>query len=164
MTLIKSVLVKRPAKVDVDESHNGADTIAMQHPSVFSSRRHKCGRNSRNRTVLHQDVQAGSNGEVIVEHDESEGQRQDIVAGSNFEELAYGRLVRGSISQTPSTHSFTVFCVLLRPLPQCIPRSERWLAPIGTPHPYARCTAHRQAMQIDRGFANVGLAAGEAGR
>lgn len=70
---MKSVLVRRPANVDVVESHNGADTIAIQRQSVSSSTRQKCIRKYRDRTVCQQDIQTGSNGEVIVEHDKSKG-------------------------------------------------------------------------------------------
>lgn len=49
-------------------------------------------RSCRKRTILHQNVQTGSDKEVIVEHDESEGKRQDIVTSPDLEEFAYGRL------------------------------------------------------------------------
>lgn len=94
---MKSVLVRSPANVDVVESHSGADTIAIRRLSVSNNTRHNSKHSCRNRTVLHQDIQAGSNEEVIVEHNKSEGQRQDIVAGSNLEELAYGRLEVSSV-------------------------------------------------------------------
>lgn len=53
-------------------------------------------------TILHQNVQTGSDEEVIVEHDESEGKRQDIVTSPDLEELAYGRLE--AISQKYCPH------------------------------------------------------------
>lgn len=95
---MKSVLVRRPAKVDVFESHSGAETMPIQQPSVPRSTRHRGQDDGGYHTVLHEDVHASSDEEVVVEHDESEGERQDIVAGSDLEKLANGRLAKRSVS------------------------------------------------------------------
>lgn len=41
---------------------------------------------------MHQDVHAGSKQKIVVEYDESKRERQDIIACSDFEELAYAQL------------------------------------------------------------------------
>lgn len=96
---------------------------------------------SRYRTVLHQNVHAGSNEEVIVEHDESEGERQDIVAGSDLEELAYGHLVRWTVRYRPHMSSFQNFG-RHGASPALAPYHAHGARPMGTPHPHAGHAAH----------------------
>lgn len=64
------------------------------------SRRRRCACDGH--TILHQNIHAGSEEEVVVEYDQPKGQRQDIVTRSDFEELAYGQL-EAQVSQASST-------------------------------------------------------------
>lgn len=75
MTLMKSVLVRRPANVDVLESHSGAETMPVHSSSVLGATELSVDCTRGKHTVLHQDVHTGSDEEVVVEHDEPEGQR-----------------------------------------------------------------------------------------
>lgn len=42
--------------------------------------------------VLYEDVQALLDGQRCIEHDKSETERKDIIAGTDFEEVANGTL------------------------------------------------------------------------
>lgn len=168
---MKSVLVSRPANVDVVESHSGADTIAVQRLSASAKSAHRFASRCRDHTVLHQDVQAGSKGKVIVEHDESEGERQDIVAGSNFEELAYGRLEAPTVRYLPLGLFWYPFALSSNPAfdetrksPALVRTRGRSTRPRGVPRTHMQRAARsvRRPRQVSRGRADVGLAAGEA--
>lgn len=150
MTLIKSVLVRRPAKVEVFESQSGADTIAIQHPLVSWSTTHVCEQhNGRGRTILHQNVQTGSDEEIIVEHDESKGERQDIVAGTNPKKFAYGRLeaVRYGphivlVHLSSLVASSNPALARHKRIPYSRAEQRPRCSPMGTPHPHARHAAY----------------------
>lgn len=93
MTLIKSVLVKMPAKRAVRESQRGADTIAGPSISIGTGYRLMgaivgMARDLDGRTVLNQDVETLLDEQVGIENDKAEREGQDIVAGANFEEFA----------------------------------------------------------------------------
>ena len=114
MTLIKSVLVKRPAKDEFRESHRGADTISTIAVSCIRSQpRRKAGSGHEwRRTILYQDVEALFDEEVVVEDDQSEGQREHIVAGSDFEEFANRSLMDAdeAVSDHESSAGMQVRC------------------------------------------------------
>lgn len=61
------------------------------------------------RTVLGEDVEALFNEDVGVDGDESEGERQDVVAGTNFQEIAnrFLALGRGVVSVVSGQQSST---------------------------------------------------------
>lgn len=61
--------------------------------SIYKSRRRVT------HTVLDQDVQALFNGQRGIENDETETQREDIIAVADFEEVANGTLVRETLAQ-----------------------------------------------------------------
>lgn len=67
---------------------------------------------------MDQDVQALLDEEVVVEDDETEGERQHVVAGSDTEKVAQafledGRSVSQSVSQSVSWQAGGVWCLVL---------------------------------------------------
>lgn len=93
-------MVRRPAKVEDVESHSGAETIPVL--CMLSSQR-DCIRDAHSprsrrklvggrHAVLYEDVQALLDGQRCIEHDKSETERKDIIAGTDFEEVANGTL------------------------------------------------------------------------
>ena len=75
---------------------NDACAWSGQHSSPLSyPRSHERGTAEawRRRTILDQDIQTLLDKEVVVEHDETEGKREHIVAGPDFQELADSPLI-----------------------------------------------------------------------
>lgn len=63
--------------------------------SLYQVRDHEAQQaGSKKRTILRQDRKAFSNKEIVIENDESEGKRQDVVASSYTEEIANAFLLR----------------------------------------------------------------------
>lgn len=89
---MKSVLVSKPAKAELCESQSGAETMpafAFGQPSAspvcdLPAETNHSGR----RTILEEDVQALPDKQVVVEHDETEREREHIVASPDLEKLA----------------------------------------------------------------------------
>lgn len=81
-------MVSRPAKVDVLESHSGAETMPVWLVSDCSWEL------AAQRTILDEDVQALLDEQGGVEDDQTEAERQDVVAGPDLEKGADGLLFR----------------------------------------------------------------------
>ena len=90
---MKSVLVSRPANVEFCESQSGTETMPAALTSVIVSTLFGVLRDSApamplGHTILDKDVEALPYQQVVVEHDQAERQRKDVVARPDLEELA----------------------------------------------------------------------------
>lgn len=95
-------MVNRPAKVDVLESHNGADTMpvtpatfipsAQRFRSSFRNFQHRSSGRGRIHAILDQDIQAFLNRQRGIEDNKTETEGEDVVAVADFEEIADGAL------------------------------------------------------------------------
>lgn len=122
-----------PAKVDVFESHSGADTMPVVGVSALASMRGLVLL-----TILNEDVEALLDQQRLIEDDQAETQGQNVVAGADFEECSDGALSHGQRSyplidrNTPRPFAavHAEFCHLIRnhsPILQsapCQPRSK----------------------------------------
>lgn len=77
-------MVSSPAKVEVDESHKGAETIPDHAVSPTISGRHA----PMLLTILYQDVQALLDQQRGIKNDQAEAQWKNVVACSDLEEIA----------------------------------------------------------------------------
>lgn len=99
--------MRRPAKLDVFEFHNGADTTpVMDSTSATCSISIK-----RELTILNQYIQAPVYEQIRVEDDKTEAHREHIIARSELQELSNSMLYAiisttqlSRVSTTP-THS-----------------------------------------------------------
>jgi len=69
------------------------------------------------RTILDQYVQALLDKQVVVQHDETEREREDIVAGADLEKLANGSLHAGDDKRLVSYSMVRVSSCMARPEP-----------------------------------------------
>lgn len=76
-------MVRRPAKVDELESHNGAETIPDEIVSLPTDQASLIVV-----TILDQNVQALFNSQGSIKDDQAKAEGQDIVACADLEEVA----------------------------------------------------------------------------
>lgn len=90
--------MSNPAKVDVDESHKGADTMptGVSQTRVISTW-------TAMPTILYQNIQTLLDQQGCVEDDQAEAERKNVITRADFEEISNGALQVFSVSMNQLT-------------------------------------------------------------